>query len=200
MSPVLQKLSSPRLRPLQVTHASPGSSDRAPIEAFIRRRFAEKYQARIRHFAPNLMLLAQDGQTVAASGWRGAGSEALFLEHYLERPIEQEVARLAGHPVERQHIVEVGHLVAEKAGGSVHVICTLARHLDRLGYEWVAFTATRELLGIFTRLGLPLLALAAADPALLGDAAQEWGQYYASRPVVVVGRIGQALARLNPHG
>ena len=30
--------------------------------------------------------------------------------------------------------------------------------LDRLGFEWVVFTATSELIGIFRRLGLPPLA------------------------------------------
>ncbi len=197
MSAVLKKLTSVRPPALQAIHASPTSGERDRIEAFIRQRFFDKYQARVRSFAPNLLLLHSEGRTVAATGWRGADHEALFLETYLNKPIEQEVARLTGRPVQRQCIVEVGHLVAEKPGGSVHVICTLARHLDQLGYEWVVFTATRELLGIFTRLGLPLLALAAANPAQLGEAAQDWGCYYDTRPVVVVGRIRQALDRLG---
>lgn len=200
MSAVLQKLSALRRPRLQAIHASPASCDRARIEAFIRQRFFDRYQARIPSFAPNLLMLQRDGETVAATGWRGADREALFLEAYLDRPIEQEVAQRTGRAVQRERIVEVGHLVADKPGGSVHVICTLARHLDRLGYEWVVFTATNELLRIFTRLGLPLLALAAADPVHLGEAAQAWGSYYDTQPVVVAGRIGQALARLEAHG
>lgn len=199
MPAVLQKLSATRPPSLESIHASPASRDRARIEAYIRQRFFDIYQARVGSLAPNLLLLHREGQTVAAAGWRGADAEALFLEAYLDRPIEQEVARLTGRPVERRHIVEVGHLVAEKPGGSVHVICTLARHLDRLGYEWVVFTATRELLGIFSRLGLHLLALAAADPVHLGDAAQDWGRYYDTQPIVVAGRIRQALERLDAH-
>jgi hypothetical protein len=71
----------------------------------------------------------------------------------------------------------------------------LAAQLDRLGYEWVVFTATRELISIFNRLGLPLLALAPADPARLGEAAGSWGRYYDTQPVVVAGRIRMALER-----
>jgi hypothetical protein len=197
MSAVLQKISVAKTPALEAVHASSTSGDRPRIEALIRQRFFDQYQAQIPSFAPNLLWLHRGGQTVAATGWRGADREALFLEAYLSQPIEQELARLSGRAVERQRIVEVGHLVADKPGGSVHVICTLARHLDQLGYEWVVFTATRELLGIFTRLGLPLLALAAADPAQLGDAAQAWGRYYDTRPVVVAGRIRQALERLG---
>lgn len=197
MSAVLQKLSAAKSPALEAVHASPTSCDRARIEAFIRQRFFDKYQAQIPSIAPNLLWLHRGGQTVAATGWRSADHEALFLESYLSQPIEQALARLSGRPVQRQRIVEVGHLVAAKPGGSVHVICTLARHLDPLGYEWVVFTATRELLGIFARLGLPLMALAAADPARLGDAAQAWGCYYDTQPVVVAGRIRQALERLG---
>ena len=59
----------------------------------------------------------------------------------------------------------------------------------------MVFTATRELISIFNRLGLPLLALAPADPARLGEAASTWGRYYDTQPVVVAGRIRMALER-----
>ena len=68
---------------------------------------------------------------------------------------------------------------------------------DESGYEWVVFTATQELIGIFTKLGLPLLALAKADPARLGSAADDWGSYYDAAPVVVAGRIRIALERFG---
>ena len=98
-------------------------------------------------------------------------------------------------PVSRERIVEVGNLAADKAGGSLFVILNLARHFDRLGFEWVVFTATRELVGIFTRLGLPLLAIASADPARLGDEATDWGSYYDTAPIVVAGRIRLGIER-----
>jgi hypothetical protein len=51
------------------------------------------------------------------------------------------------------------------------------------------------LIGIFSRLGLPLLALAKADPTRLGDAAGNWGTYYDTQPIVVAGRLQMALER-----
>ena len=96
-------------------------------------------------------------------------------------------------------IVEVGNLAAARSGGSIDVIMTLARHLDRLGFEWVVFTATRELLGIFRKLGLAPLALAPADPERLGVRAGAWGRYYDSAPVVVAGRIRLALDKAAHH-
>ncbi len=178
----------------QVDLASPRRSE---VEIFIRDVFAAHYGADVRSFAPNLMLLEQGDLKVAATGWRVAASGPLFLECYLDNPIEQTLTQLAERPVLRSRIVEVGNLAAVKAGGSLQVILALAAHLDRLGHEWVVFTATQELIGIFTRLGLPLLALAKADPSRLGDEAKTWGDYYATEPIVVAGRIRTAIERLG---
>lgn len=196
----IQKILQTR-RPLPtVRHTVVGAPQRAAAEGFIADIFRRHYGAEVSSFAPNLMLLEDAGRIAAAAGWRCAGEERLFLETYLDEPIEAAVARLAGQPVKREAIVEVGNLAADRAGGSVDVILNLARHLDRLGYEWVAFTATSELIGIFRRLGLPPLALASADPARLGADAADWGSYYDSRPVVVAGRIALALEMVKRHG
>lgn len=180
---------------VSATHTVAGSPRRQEAEAFVRGVFARHYGAQVSSFAPNLTLLEQNQRVIAATGWRPAGEETLFLERYLDLPIEAAMAQLADLPVERRRIVEVGNLAAEKPGSSIHVILTLAAHFDRLGYEWVVFTATRELIAIFSRLGLPLLALAPADPARLGDEAAAWGRYYDTQPIIVAGRIRLGLER-----
>lgn len=184
-----------RQRGMTIRHTVVGSPRRAEAEAFIAGIFQHHYGATVSHFAPNLTLLENDAHIVAAAGWRGAEAETLFLEHYLDAPIHNVVSRLAGRPVARRNIVEVGHLATERRGGSVDLILTLAAHLDQLGFEWVVFTATEQLISIFRRLGLPPLALAPADPGRLGDEARHWGSYYATNPVVVAGRIRLALEK-----
>lgn len=185
---------------LTVSHTVVGSPQREETERFIRATFRKRYGAEVTAFAPNLMVIRRDENIVAAAGWRCAADEPLFLETYLDAPVETAVARLAGHPVERRRIVEVGNLAAGRAGGSIDVILALARHLDNLGYEWVVFTATRELIGIFRKVGLAPLALAPANPERLGAGAAAWGNYYASgAPVVVAGRIRLALEKAVEH-
>ena len=184
-----------RQRGINVRHTVIGSPHRAEAEAFIANVFQRYYAAEVGSFAPNLMLLEQGQRITAVAGWRCAGTERLFLENYLDVPIEVAVSRLAGKPIDRRQIVEVGNLAADRRGGSIDVIMTLATHLDQLGFEWVTFTATDQLIGIFTRLGLPPLALAPADPTRLGNDARRWGSYYATNPVVVAGRIRLALDR-----
>jgi hypothetical protein len=181
---------------LTVTHTVTGSPQRQEVERFIHATYHKHYGADVTHFAPNLMVLQRRERIVAAAGWRCAADDQLFLERYLDMPIDVAVATLAGHPVDRKRIVEVGNLAAGRAGGSVDVILALARHLDALGYEWVVFTATRELIGIFRKLGVPPLALAPANPGRLGDGASAWGSYYDNEPIVVAGRIRLALDKV----
>ncbi len=175
------------------------SPRRSDIEGFIRNVFQRHYAARVTSFAPDLMQLEQAGRIAAAAGWRSAASQRLYLETYLDHPVHERIERLAGHPVARERIAEVGNLAAVTPGGGARMILALAEHLDRLGFEWVVFTATQELIGIFAKLGLPPLALGIADPSRLGAAASDWGRYYDSRPVVVAGRIRLALERFQPH-
>ena len=189
-----------RNRGMTVRHTVVGSPHRARAETFIADIFQRHSDAELSSFAPNLMLLEKDERIAAVAGWRCAGTESLFLENYLDVPIETAVSRLAGKPVDRLRIVEVGNLAAEVRGGGVEVILTLAAHLDRLGFEWVVFTATSELIGIFRRLGLPPLALASADPDRLGEEARMWGSYYTTHPVVVAGRIRLALGKTSHRG
>lgn len=183
--------------PVTATRIDLDSPRRAATEAYIRRLFARHHGAEVSSFAPNLMLLEQQQRVIAAAGWRAAGEAPLFLERYLDIPIEQAVAKPAGQPVRRERIVEVGHLAADKAGGSLRMIVEMGDVLHQLGYEWVVFTATRELLGIFHRLGLPPLALAQADPERLGAEAGNWGRYYDTRPIIVAGRIELGLDRVR---
>ncbi len=175
------------------------SPRRGETESFIRNVFGRHYAARVASFAPDLMQLEQAGRIAAAAGWRSAASQRLYLETYLDHPVHERIARLAGHPVARRRIAEVGNLASVTPGGGARMILALAEHLDRLGFEWVVFTATQELIGIFAKLGLPPLALGMADPSRLGAAASDWGRYYDSRPVVVAGRIRLALERFQPH-
>ena len=195
MQSAQRKLFKPRSPDLGISHIDNCSIRRSEVESFIRGIFARHYGAEVTSFAPNLLLLEDRERIVAAAGWRDAGKDALFLERYLDMPIEQAMAQLANQSVARDYIVEVGNLAADKPGSSLQLILALASHLDLLGYEWVVFTATQELIGIFARLGLPLLALSKADPACLGEDAHAWGCYYDTRPIVVAGRIRLALGR-----
>lgn len=166
---------------------------RAALERFIAERFRLVYGARISHFCANLLGMRDaSGSWLAAAGYTAAASGALFLEQYLERPVEELLASAAGKAVARDRIAEVGNL-AGAAGTGRAFIPALGRYLHELGYRWVVFTATRGLRNAFRRLRLEPLLLAPALPARLADRGAAWGSYYAHHPSVMGGRIAACL-------
>ena len=168
---------------------------RAEVEAYIDGVFRERYDARIAAWAPTLVATCSNGQFLAAAGYRRA-TEALFLERYLDMPIEEAIAAHAGERVSRQQIFEVGHFASRQAGEGRRLMLLLGLHLARNGCRWVVSTATRELRALLLRTGLTPFALAAADPGRLAAGAADWGSYYDHAPVIVSGDLARSLAIL----
>lgn len=170
---------------------------RREVEDFIGRIYARRYGARISQFAPVLVSLRdQHGALVAAAGYRGAAQAPLFLERYLDAPIEMVMSRHVDARPTRSGIVEVGHLAAGRAGEGRRLVHLLGPHLAAQGFQWVVGTLTQELRHLFLRIGVAPLELGRADPSALGEEAILWGSYYEHGPAVLAGHIPQALGRL----
>ena len=179
----------------------PDHEDRRSVERFVHERFLRRYQADIRHFMPYLLRIRRDGSGdwIAVAGARPAGDGApLFLEQYLDVPIERAISERIGASVDRSEIVEIGNLAESENGGARHAITALTGLLYGAGFVWVAFTAVRLLLNAFSRLELQPTVLAMADPARLSTAQRlEWGSYYDNSPQVVCGRIDHGFQALD---
>lgn len=177
----------------------PDQADRGEVEAFIRGVFADRYGARVGSFAPHLVALRCNGQIEAAAGYRPA-TTPLFLERYLDAPVDQMLAPHAGTQPTREQIVEVGHLAATRAGMGRRLILGLGLHLAESPCQWVVSTLTEELRHLFVRMGVTPLALGIADPARLGADSADWGRYYEHHPIVLAGQLRPALRRLQARG
>lgn len=182
--------------------AAPGSARRAALEGFIRQRFGRQHGARIRHFMPCLFGLENTaGQLLGAVGVRSGNSGPLFLERYLDQPVEQAIGgRLGLSQPGRGELVEVGNLAADSPGAARLLIVALTDLLVALGFRWVTFTGTATLLNSFQRLGLTPIALGEADPTRMGEELVDWGRYYDSRPWVMAGDIHGGHQRLLQMG
>ena len=196
---------------MPLLHALPGTPEGSPplrvhgaddparprVEDFIRTVYAQHYGATLDAFMPVLVSLADDeGQVIAAAGYRCAAEGPLFLEQYLRLPVERALAPHSSRPLARREVVEIGQLAAGRPGAGRRLMLRLGPHLAQRQYRWVVATLTRELRQLMARMGITPLALAAADPAVLGDAAAQWGSYYEHEPVVLAGEIHAALRRL----
>ncbi len=171
---------------------------RAEAEAFIRARYAASYGCRIEHFMPRLFAVRDcAGEIRGAFGLRDA-REPLFLEHYLDRPIERLIPGDSGAPTARAHIVEVGNFSGAFPGAMRTMIALLTEKLQRDGIAWVAFTGTAELRNAFMRQGLDLVDLGAAGVERLPEPARAaWGSYYAHAPRVSLCNVNASWRILN---
>jgi len=174
-------------------------STRAAVEQFIYARFAASYGATVHNFMPRLLTLrGADGNIHGAFGLRPATAEQLFLETYLEIPIEAAISATVGQPVDRRRIVEIGNFAGASPGITRTMIEALTILLHHEGFEWVAFTGAAGLRNAFTRLQLYPIRLCAADPERLSASEKgHWGTYYDHAPCVYIGNIREGYAALQ---
>lgn len=173
-------------------------SDRDEVECFIHCCFSAAYGAKIQRFMPRLLSLrAKGGDRIAAFGLRDAAQNSLFLEHYLDHPIEVTLRNRLRQPVRREEVVEVGNLSALYPGAARWLIVALTAMLYGKGYRWVVFTGTNTLRNGFHRLGLRPVELGAATLTHLPvEERADWGSYYDHAPMVLAGNIAHGYRSL----
>ena len=170
-----------------------GEHGRDDLEHYIHDRFAREYGADINKFMPCLLTFGSTQQVYATLGFRKAAGNRLFLETYLDKPIEAELAEITGLEIHRKKIIEVGNLAATKPGSSAPLFAATACLLDRVGYEWVVISATPTVQNVFSKLRIPLISLADADESALPvDQKQLWGTYYRCHPQVMAVHVKTA--------
>lgn len=175
-----------------------GQEDRDTVEQFIRCRFDEAFGSRVNAFMPRLLSLRDPrGPIRAALGVRNAHGP-LFLEQYLDRAIELEIAAHTGGSCERDSVVEVGQLSGTYPGAVRRMIDLLTRKLHDEGVRWVAFTGTSSLRNAFHRMGLSPVEIAPARRERLPVSERTaWGRYYDDAPRVFFGNVHEGHRQLN---
>ena len=168
-----------------------GDGRRTEVEAFIADKFHTCHNARIDSFLPALLSMRCGQRHTAALGINPARLGPLFLEQYLDHPVEQAVASVVRAPVSRESIVEIGNLVSTLSGATALLYLMLVATIHRSGYHWVMFTATPEVRRSIEKLGFRIASVCEADPSRLANPDQ-WGSYYAVSPQVMVGYIGDS--------
>ncbi|HEU4352885.1 MAG TPA: thermostable hemolysin [Burkholderiales bacterium] len=163
---------------------------RPDLERFIAERFRKVHSANVSHFGTYLLGL-RDARGIwrAAAGYTPAASGTLFLEQYLDAPVEEALSQAANQRVPRARIVEVGNLAAVPPGFARSFLPALGRYLIEREFAWVVFTATRQVRNLLHRLCFKSYALAPATRTRLPDGGAAWGTYYANDPTVMAGRL-----------
>ncbi len=191
MSIKVESHNADRVLPTNVELSWPGDLHRAAVERFISSCFKRIYRAEISQYMPTLMSLCDDyGNLLGVLGLRSAKESELFLEQYLDRPVEQILASKINMPVSRDGLIEVGNLATLSAGGGRWLITALTSYLFAARSKWVVFTIGPTLHNSFKRMGLELIDLGPAELEMLApEERAAWGSYYEQRPRVMAGRV-----------
>lgn len=91
----------------------------------------------------------------AALGYRRAGDEPLFLEQYLDEPIEDAASKAIGRPTARADIVELGNFASDNALAMIELWGSAANDLAAASGGAVA-TLTAPLRRMLARIGVPV--------------------------------------------
>ena len=158
------------------------------IRSLIHARYAAAHDARPAADYPAYLSIGTPDAPHAVLGFRTAGNDALFLERYLDRPVELLLGERLGRPVPRSRVVEIGDHASQRSTATIALWREAAAALTGQADVAVA-VLTAPLRAMFARLALPLIVLAPAPVEAIGDAALAWGRYYDSDPMVCAGEV-----------
>jgi Thermostable hemolysin len=164
--------------------------------SLIRRRYHDVFSATITPGFGAWMHSGAHGASGAALGYRRACEELLFLECYLDQPVEKAVSSALGRAVSRAQIIEIGNFASDNALAMIELWGAAANDLAG-GHEVAVATLTAPLRSMFGRIGLPITVLAPARPERLGGNAAAWGGYYELDPQVCAGIIADGQQAIN---
>jgi len=182
------------------------SPDREEVEQFTHDIYSLRYRADINKFLPTMIAIrhSQSNQIVASAGFQSAQNKGtknrLYLENYLDIPIEKSASAVGNKRFKRSDFVEVGNLAGAISGAGYLVILTLAEYLTKQGHNWIAFTLTRGMVKAFESLNLePIPLVPASESRLVKDSAS-WGHYFNAMPEVMIGDMKSAYEQMEKMG
>lgn len=176
----------------------PGEAEENAVSAFIRQRYARHYRASLTRCMPWLLgLYDARGELKAACGVQPAAAGALYLERYLDVPVEALLSSRLPQAASREAIIEIGNFTADDGASARIMYAALCLLLNQCRFAWIVFTGTTKIRNTFFRLNLRPIALMPADPARLGDEALTWGDYYQHDPRIMAGELPGGHATLS---
>lgn len=163
------------------------ATDRVEVERFIGGIFQQAYGANITHFMPFLMSLRNlEGKLIAACGLRSAADERLFLEIYMDQPVEAILSERTRSTVLRSDIIEIGNFSVAEPGMARLLNNAIFDQLYVTSKRWAVFTVVPALHNALIKSDIFPDYLCDADISRLPpEARAEWGSYYDQKPQVM---------------
>lgn len=185
---------------LSLITIEPNDKSWPSIIEYVHERYEKAFAANLNSYMPHFMaLMDKDHSVKSLCGYREAKSGPLFLENYLDSPVEALLTQSFETEIRRDSIIEFGQLASFSRGISAYHFLLMTEALVELGYEWCIFTATDVLHALITHMGLETHLIAYADASRVSNATKIWGHYYEHNPRIVAGNIKYGAKALRDH-
>jgi hypothetical protein len=194
----LDTLKKPLHKPLN--KSSGLSTSHAAAIDMIRTQYQQHFSCQLQHSLPYSLsqLDHEQHQILACTGYQPASEGALFLEQYLDEPVDDCLQRRTNEYVSREQIVEIGGFAVGHQRHALPFMLLLAPRLAELGFKTVVCTVTRPMQRCLRTLGIVSTLVADADPARVDTRNNAWGTYYDFKPVVLAGDINSNIDNIRP--
>jgi Thermostable hemolysin len=170
--------------------------ERSAVIELMSRKYAEAYHATPDLNYPELRAQTCNGKTSAALGYRRADAGSLFLEAYLDAPVEVILEAQLNRKIQRRDVVEIGNLASDNAPSMIALWAQTANDLgDNADIAVAVLTAPLRIM--FRRLGVTLHEIEPAKAERIAGGVANWGDYYKQDPIVCAGQISDGHARLT---
>lgn len=131
-------------------------------------------------------------EVLACTGLTPAEGGPLFLEKYLDVPVEELIVADGQAVTGRHEIVQLGSVASVRATAGAELFKALTVVLWGVGCRYAVMTSTQRSLALQKRLGIVFNPIGEADPARLGpEELENWGTFYDQRPLVVYAVIAE---------
>ena len=176
-----------------------GSDKRKDVEQYIYDKYQHVYHAELNQYMPCLVSMESHKEVNSVMGLRVASNNPLFIEQYSKQAIEDVITEQCQILTSRDSIVEIGNLAAVRQGSSQLLMIIVVALLYHAGYKWAVFAATKDVRHIMDRLNFSTYKLCKAKPDMLNGSAEQWGNYYDTKPYLMAGDLRDSYKKLQNH-
>ncbi|NOU50525.1 thermostable hemolysin [Pseudoalteromonas sp. JBTF-M23] len=153
---------------------------RLELELQVKTGFAKAYAADLHEFYPLLSCL-NTPQGYCVLGLRIATTDTLFVEQYLEQPVENFLPQCT----HRSEIAELGNLYSTHRSATLGHFIVVAQALLSQHIRFLTFTGTMQVRKLMALCQVPICELTPAQPSKVASA-KDYGSYYDADPKVCV--------------
>ncbi len=171
----------------------PGDALYAAAWVFTQAHYRRRLDCALTEGYPEIVVMRESGVITAVAGIRAASASTLFLEQYLDAPVERVVSLVRGKTIARSQIVELGSFTALDRARALALMNELPALLADRQFTYLVCTANRSIRLCLRIQGIHARVIASASEDLLMKQDENWGKYYQHDPLVLMGSIHEAF-------